>query len=124
MTRKDDTGLGHQAEQSIEPAIVDLGQHKRVLFGGLTEMTVKYEAQEALSARLRQADQQAAHERRLDIIRLAIAGIMLFGFLGLGIYLLAFRPNATEDQQVLALVGSLISGGGVYTFGSKAKKPS
>ncbi len=119
MTTKDGINLGHLAPQAEKPAIIDLGVREQALFDGITEMTVKFETPEARQAREKQDAQKTRHQHLTDYWRLALASIVLVVFLCLSVYLLAFKPHASEIEQLMTVVGVITGGAGMYLFRSK-----
>lgn len=122
MTEKDGIHLGHLAPHGTEPAAIDLREREQFPFDCITEMTVKFETPAARRAREQQEARNSLHEHRMDFIRLTLASVLLVGFFFLSVYLLALKPDATEKEQLLALAGTIVGGGGVYAFRNKPNK--
>lgn len=56
-------------------------------------------------------------------IKIILAAVLLLGFFALGVYLFAFKPDATEAQKTYATVilTGIVSGGVGYAFGKQEK---
>ncbi|MBV9852214.1 MAG: hypothetical protein JO250_21315 [Armatimonadetes bacterium] len=111
--------------QSEEPAVIDLeAVEADPAYRSLTEATVKIETPEARKSRERREEAKEAHERRMDLIRLTFAGLLMLGFFGLGVYLFAVKTGATEAQKLYAstVLTAIASGGAGYAFGKKEGK--
>ena len=67
-----------------------------------SEATIKYEAPETRRAKETLAAANAAHERLVTLLKLGYAGALLLGFFAFGIYLFAFKANATDVQRLYA----------------------
>ena len=93
-------------------------------FGPLTEATLKYEMPAARQARETREAADAAHARLIALLTLAMAGFLLLGFFGLGVYLFAFKTDATEAQKLYAstVLTAIASGSAGYAFGKKEGK--
>jgi hypothetical protein len=122
---EEDQPTGAQRVHVQQPAIIDLDQSKTTSdFDSLTEATVKFEAPKAREARERReaADQMQKH--RVELIKLSLASLLLLGFFGLGVYLFAFKPEATEAQKTLGttILTAIVTGGVGYAFGKKENK--
>lgn len=91
---------------------------------GLTEATLKYEQPAARLARESREAADAAHARLVSLLTLAVAGFLLLGFFGLGVYLFAFKTDATEAQKLYAptVLTAIASGSTGYAFGKKDGK--
>lgn len=110
------------ATQAKQPGIIDLDQVETTSgLDSLTEATVKFEAPSAREARERREFSDQAHKHRIDLIKITLASILLLGFFGLGVYLFAVKPRATEAQKTYAtaILTSIVSGGIGYAFGKQ-----
>ena len=94
-------------------------------FNTLTEATLKYEMPAARQARETREAADAVHARLVSLLKLAVAGFLLIGFFSLGVYLFAFKPDATEAQKLYAttVLTAIASGSAGYAFGKKDEKP-
>ena len=123
--------------QVPEPDILDLDRiettsgldsinEASVRFESLTEATLKYETPKAREAREKKEFAEQAHKHVVGIIKILLASVLLLGFFALGVYLFAFKPDATEAQKTYATVvlTSIVSGGVGYTFGKQEKNVS
>ena len=90
----------------------------------LTAATLKYETAGARQAREAKESADAAHERLVTLLKLSYAGVLLLGFFLLGVYLFAFKPDATEAQKLYAttVLTAIASGSAGYAFGKKEGK--
>ena len=90
-----------------------------------SEATIKYEAPETRRAKETLTAANAAHERLVALLKLGYAGVLLLIFVSLGVYLLAFKANATEAQKLYAstVLTAIASGSAGYAFGRKQDKP-
>ena len=93
-------------------------------FSALTEATLKYEQPATRQARETREAADAAHARLISLLTLAMAGFLLLGFFGLGVYLFAFKTDATEAQKLYAstVLTAIASGSAGYAFGKKEGK--
>lgn len=89
-----------------------------------SEATIKYEAPETRRAKETLAAANAAHERLVALLKLSYAGVLLLGFFVFGIYLFAFKSNATDIQRLYAstVLTAMASGSAGYAFGKKQEK--
>ncbi len=64
---------------------------------------------------------QAKHERLLTRLDRGYAAFLVVGYLMLGVYLLAVKPNATEAQRLYGamVLTAIASGSAGYAFGKK-----
>ncbi len=92
--------------------------------GTLTKADVKFETPSSRQARETKEAIEAWREWLLNLLKLAFAGILLLGFFGLGVYLFAFKPGATEAQKLYAstVLTAIASGSAGYAFGKKEGK--
>lgn len=114
-----------QRTQAREPAMVDLDQITAAsTFDSLTEATVKFEAPKAREARERKEAADQVQKHRVELIKLSLAGLLLVGFFALGVYLFAFKSEATEAQKTLGttILTAIVTGGVGYAFGKKENK--
>ncbi len=97
-----------------------------VSFESLTEATFKYETPKAREARENKELAEQAHKHVVGLIKIILASVLLLGFFALGVYLFAFKSDATEAQKTYATVvlTSIVSGGVGYAFGKQEKNPS
>ncbi|MGI4791772.1 MAG: hypothetical protein ACRYFS_23365 [Janthinobacterium lividum] len=67
----------------------------------------------------------ANHKRLVMLIKLGFAGIFLFVYLGVSVYILAFKPNINDEQRLYAstVLTAAIIGSTGYAFGKKQDKP-
>ncbi len=115
-----------ETEKSMDQPLVNLFEVQEApAFNTLTEATLKYEMPAARQARETQEAADAAHARLISLLTLAVAGFLLLGFFGLGVYLFAFKANATEAQKLYASTAltAIASGSTGYAFGKKDGKP-
>ena len=83
--------------QAETPAVIDLDRIAATSgFDSLTEATVKFEAPKAREARERKEAADQVQKHRVELIKLSLAGLLLVGFFALGVYLFAFKSEATE----------------------------
>ena len=116
----------HNAEKPKELDVVNIERMAAALEqGSLTEAKIKFETPGARQAREKRETADADHERLLAVMKLGFAGFLMIVFVSLGIYLFAFKPNATETQKLYAstVLTAIASGSAGYAFGKKQDKP-
>ncbi len=112
--------------QAKAPTVIDLDRVETTSgFDSLTEATVKFEAPKAREARERKEAADQVQKHRVELIKLSLAGLLLVGFFALGVYLFAFKSEATEAQKTLGttILTAIVTGGVGYAFGKKENKP-
>ena len=112
------------AQSPISPPVNLDKVEGNIELGSLTEATLKQEMPAARQARENREAADAAHARLIALLTLAMAGFLLLGFFGLGVYLFAFKIDVTEAQKLYAstVLTAIASGSAGYAFGKKNVK--